>query len=148
MDPVDQVAKADRIARKRPILFAIAGGLFALLQPLNPYFTRLSDPALGWRKYGWLVNAILLLMILAFGTGLMNNSRVRQLVNDEVSRQNSRSAITVGFWVMMLAAIAIYMVPALTVYDARQTVFIIVSSGTAVAMLLFAWLEHRANRNA
>jgi hypothetical protein len=149
MHPAEQIAKADRISRLRPRLFALCGAYFGMLQlALHPYFDRLSDPALHWRAYAWVLNAVLILTILAMGGGLLNRSAISKLVNDEVSRLNSRRAITWGFWTAMAAAFTIYLLPVDRIPTARQSIYIIVSVATTVAMLGFAWLEHRANRDA
>jgi hypothetical protein len=149
MNPTDQIAKADRISRLRPTLFALCGAYFGLLQlALHPYFDRLSDPALRWRQYAWVLNAVLILMILAMGGGFLNRTAISRLVNDEVSRHNSRRAINGGFWTAMATAFAIYLAPLDRMPTARQSIYLIVSIATTFAMLAFAWLEHRANRDA
>ena len=149
MKPSDQIAKADRIARLRPPLFAFCGAYFGLLQlGLHPYFDRLSDPSLHWRAYAWVFNSALILAILAMGGGFLNRTAISRLVNDEVSRLNSRRAINGGFWTAMATALAIYLVPMDRTPTARQSIYIIVSVATTFAMLAFAWLEHRANRDA
>ena len=145
----DQIAKADRISRMRPTLFAFCGAYFGLLQlALHPYFDRLSDPALQWRAYAWVLNAVLILAILAMGGGFLNRSAISRLVNDEVSRLNSRRATNGGFWIAMATAIAIYLLPSERSLTARQSIYVIVSVATTFALLAFAWLEHRANRDA
>lgn len=149
MDRPQEIAKADRISRMRPTLFAFAGVYFGLLQlVLHPYFSQLSDPAMQWRRYAWILNAVAILMILAFGGGYFNRTSLSRLVNDELSRQNSLKAVSGGFWIAMATAIGIYIVPIAANLTARQAIYVIVSAATTFALVAFAWFEHRANRDA
>lgn len=148
MTTPNQIEAADRLARKRPAVLAAAGASFGIIYTiLHPYFDRLGDPSLGLRRHGWAINAVLLLIMLAMGSGFLNRTRMSRLINDEVGRENCRRAINASFWVAMIAAMSIYFFPQFAGLHARQVVYIIVTSAATVGMLWFAWLEFQANRD-
>jgi len=96
----------------------------------------------------WGINAVALLALLATGGGLINNRRIRALVNDEVSRDHYKTAVIAGHWVAMTAAMAVYFLPALSGIGAREAVYAVVTPSIIVALLMFSYLELRAHRDA
>jgi hypothetical protein len=96
----------------------------------------------------WTVNVILLLAFLATGGGILTNREIRALVNDEVSRLNYKTSVVAGFWVAMITALAIYLIPGLDHFTGRQAVYVMVTSSVAVASITFSYLELRAHRDA
>jgi hypothetical protein len=138
---------ADEVSRKRSIIFAVAAAAFLLIQVVaRPYFLHAGAQVTGVQRTMWAVNAAVLLLCLGTGGGLLNNSQIRMLVNDEVSRGNYRQAVTAGFWVAMIAGLGLYVVDAAGL-GAREAVYVIVTAGVSVSCLAFAWLEHRAHRD-
>src|SRR4051794_24502383 len=94
---------ADRISRKRPILIAAAALFFIAIQlGSRPVFVAGGGRPI--QIIGWAVTAGGLLGMLAIGGGLLNSRQLQALINDEVSRANSRTAIVAAFWVSMLIA--------------------------------------------
>jgi hypothetical protein len=106
------------------------------------------DRAPGARTDLWAVNAVLLLAVLATGGFLLNRRSVRELVNDEVARANYRTAVAAGYWVAMVTAMGLFLLPSSRGLAAREAVYVIVSSSVVVALLAFSYLEHRAHRDA
>jgi len=136
---------ADRISRKRPILIGAAALFFLAIQ----VGTRPAFVAGGSRPiqlFGWAFTAGGLLGMLAIGGGLLNSRQLQELINDEVSRANSRTAIVAAFWVSMLVAMILYFVPPSLGLTAREAAYLIVTAATTIAMLDFAYLEYRATR--
>jgi MFS family permease len=138
---------ADIYSRKRAILMAVAATAFVAVQVIAPPFFG-SGPDKGPLRVTWVITAVLLLLGLATGGGLMNGRRIRSLVNDEVARDNYRTAIGAGFWVAMSLAIGLYAFPVVNTFSGRATVFVILTPTIVVALLTFAWLEYRAHRDA
>ncbi len=139
---------ADDVSRKRAIILAVAAVAFLVIQVVaRPFFVAAGAQVTGVQRTLWAVNAAVLLAILATGGGLLNSSRIRALVNDDVSRSNYRKAVAAGFWVAMLAAMGLY-VANVASQTARDAVYLIVSASVVVSSLAFAWLEHRAHRDA
>ena len=138
---------ADRASRKRPVMIAAATLAYALIHVLmRPlYYARGADPSgVDW----WAANTLLLLAGLATGGALIRSRRIRGLMNDEVSRSHFRTAVSIGYWIAMTAAMGIYLVPRLARLGTREALYLVVTPSTVVPLLVFACLEHRANRDA
>jgi hypothetical protein len=136
---------ADRKSKLRAILFALAGGSFLLVQFLtHPAFAG-DAYTHGWRKAAWAFNAGLLLLLMASGGGIMHNVQLRALINDEIAQANNRRACVAGFWMAMILALVLYLVPAFNNLTGAQATYVIITAGTSVAVLMFAWLEYRSH---
>jgi hypothetical protein len=150
MQSKSPVEIADRMSRTRALIVAIATFVFLAIQFLTrPFFG--TDPESAshlTRQVMWAVNAGVLLLLLGTGGGLLNNRQIRALINDEVSRANYRTSAVTGFWVAMATAFAVYLVPAFESFTARETIYVVVTATVVVSLLLFAYLEHRAHRDA
>jgi hypothetical protein len=138
---------ADRTSRKRPYVIAAAtliyAGIHVLMRPL--YYARGAEAGgIDW----WAVNTVLLIVGLATGGALLQTRRVRGLVNDEVSREHYRRAVVAGYAVAMATSMTIYLVPQLARLAAREAVYLVVTPSIIVPLAVFAYLEHRANRDA
>jgi putative transcriptional regulator len=109
MEARNAVEFADRIARRRVIGTTAATVAFLAVQLVaRPVFRSDGYAATGPRSYMWALNAgVLLLLLLPIG-GYVWGRRVRELVNDEVSRRNSRTATAGAFWLAMITALAVY----------------------------------------
>jgi hypothetical protein len=139
---------ADRISRKRALGTALATAAFLLIQLVaRPVFRDDGWGASGWRAYAWVLNAALLLLLLLPIGGFVWGQRVRTLVNDDVSREHSRTAAAAGFWVAVVIALALYALPAARSLSGREAAYLVVTPTTGVALLAFAWLESRAHRD-
>jgi hypothetical protein len=148
MSRPSNVELADRIARRRVTGMTAATVAFLAVQIVaRPVFRSDAYAASGLRSYLWAVNAgALLLLLLPIG-GYVWGRRVRELVNDEVSRQNSRRATAAAFWLAMIIGLGIYVLPAIRGVSAREAAYLVVTPATAFALLAFAWLESRALRD-
>ena len=112
----------------------------------RPFFMGDPNTAPTAKIDVWAINAMVLLLLLATGGGLVNRRKIQALVNDEVSRANYRTAVIAGYWVAMTAAMGLYLVPRFRTFSAQEAVYVIVTASIGVALLTFAWLEYRANR--
>jgi len=137
---------ADRMSRRRAIGVAIAAIVFLLIQFVTrPVFISGPHSAPSAKIDMWAVNAIVLLLLLATGGGLLNRRKIQALINDEVSRANYRTSVIAGFWVAMAGAMALYVVPRFATFSGREVIYLIVTATLGVALLTFSWLEHRAH---
>jgi nicotinamide riboside transporter PnuC len=141
MDNRSPVEIADRLSRKRAILTAGTAVAFVVAQLLA------TRPHTGQHAL-WTFWSLLLLVLLATGGGLLHQTKIRALMNDEVSRDHHRTAVGAGFWTAMVAALAFYWVPGVDTHPARAAIQLIVTIGLAAALLVFAYLELRAHRDA
>ena len=143
-----EVEAADQISRKRPIVIAAAAITFALIHVVfRPFFSGPETASFFRREMAWMITAVLLLAGLATGGGILNSTKIRALVNDEVSRNNYRTSVIAGYWVAMAVAMATYLLVGYRALSARDALNIVVSSSIVVALLTFAWLEYRAHRD-
>ncbi len=142
---------ADRFSRKRAILLTAATitflGVQVITRPIHAGPGGLTPHnRIDW----WAVNAIVLMLLLVtrLQGGLFNRREIRELINDDVSREHHRYAIITGFWVAMIMAMGIYFAPAFRDYTAREAVYLIVTTAVGGALLKFCFLELRAHRDA
>ena len=144
------VDRADQISRKRAIAVALAAGVFLVIQVVTrPVFNNNPETAAHLsRIVMWAVNALALLLLLYTGGGLANKSEIRALVNDEVTRAHSKSAVAVGYWVAMVIAMGLYAYAGDNKLTGREAIYLIVTPSVAIALLTFSWLELRAHRDA
>ena len=143
------IETADRRSRLRAALFMAMTVMFIIVQLLaRGPFEKLSPGESHWRPFAWVINAAILLLCLATGGGLLTNPKIRALVNDEVSRTHGRTASIIGFWTAMATGLVLYVIPASGQMTGRQATYVIVAPATAVALLVFSWLETRAHADA
>ena len=140
---------ADKVSRKRAFAVAIAAGVFLMIQIVTrPVFNSEPDTAHLSRLIMWALNAAALLLLLYTGGGLMQKREIRALVNDEITRANSRSAVSVGYWIAMSIAMGLYALAGYRNLTAREAIYLIVTPSVGIALLAFSWLELRAHRDA
>lgn len=145
MNPTTAVEIADRYSRKRAALLAIAAAAFLVIHVLlRPFVYAEPRKEIDW----WAVTAIVLFGVLATGGGLLNARQIRALVHDDVSRSHVRTASSIGYWVAMVGAMAIYLVPMTRVQTGREAIYVIVTSSLAAALLAFSHFEFRAHAGA
>ena len=147
MAPKSPVELADRFSRKRAWLVAATAVTFLLNVIGRMWLDRLGDESSASVDW-WLVHAVVMLAIVATGGGLMIRPRVRALMNDEVTKTHFATTMITGFWVAMVLAIAIYVIPGLRSLSGLMVIRIVVTSSVSVALLVFAWLEIRVHRDA
>ena len=132
-----------RRARMLPVLAVI------FLSQQVTYFStvREYDNVSTIKISAWLVLSIVLLAALATKGFWLHSKEIRDLMDDENTRANRNDAMRWGFLVAMTTAIGI---EALTMFDhvkAREAIHIIMSSGLAVALIRWGYLERRAHRD-
>jgi len=143
------VEVADKASRKRAIAVAIAAIVFLMIQVVTrPVFNPSPETAHLSKVIMWAVNAAALLFLLMTGGGLAQRKEIRELVHDEVSRSNSKSAVVFGYWIAMAVAMAVYVIAGQTPMTAREAVYLIVTPSIGLALLAFSWLEYRAHSDA
>ena len=148
MSDKSPVELADKVSRRRAIGVAIAAFIFLLIQFIaRPVFLDAPQTMSFSRAAVWAINAALLLILLFTGGGLAYKPEIRVLVNDEVSRNNYKSAVTIGFWRAMLISMTTYAFAGESL-TAREAVYLIVTPSVGFALLTFSWLELRAHRDA
>lgn len=143
-------AEADRLTRKRARAWPALAGLF-LAQQASFFATEAPERlvrTVDWFKFGgWLLLTMVLLAALATGGFWMKRREVRALLNDEVTRAHRADALSTGFFVAMLATVALYATAMFEPFDARFGFHVIATAGIATALVRFGLLERRALRD-
>lgn len=149
MQPQSPVEIADTLSRKRAWVIAAAAIMFVVAQVLNAPYLEARPEMHRLKVDMWALNATLLLIGLAGGAvPWMKSREIRALMNDEVTRAHMRISMVIGFWVSMVTAMGLYWLPASESLSAAAAVYVIVTASVAIALLAFAWMEHRAHRDA
>ena len=148
MPPISDVEMADRLSRKRSRLLPVIALVFISGQAM--YLGNAAEPLRTVdtvRIAAWLIWALALLLLLATGGGLFRKKSVRALMEDEVTRENRRRGLAVGFWAAMLTAVVLYPLSLVDPFTAREAIHIVMSTGIGAALLRFAFLEGLALRD-
>jgi protein-S-isoprenylcysteine O-methyltransferase Ste14 len=148
MERETDVAAADRLARKRARTLPVFALVFLAWQGnfivMPPDAGRTVDLV---RIIAWLGLALVLLAMLATAGGLLRSKAVRAMMNDEVTRENRRTAYAYGFWAAVGAAIGLYVVTLFEPVDGREAAHVVLTAAIAAALLNFGLLERRALRD-
>ncbi len=147
MQPSSNVEIADRKSRKRAWVAGAAAIAFLLNAVLRPLLLGDIAPRTYERIDWWALNAIVVLLVLATGGGVILKRDIRDLMNDEIARAHLRTSLIVGYWVAMPIALAIYFAPRLREIPARVAMYALVSASAGLALLTFSILEVRAHRH-
>jgi fucose 4-O-acetylase-like acetyltransferase len=144
--PSSDAETADRLNRRRARLLPVLA-LLVLIQQAA-FFTsgdRLRTVDLV-RDGAWIVLVAVILTALVTGGFWFHSREVRRLMNDEVTLTNRASALTWGFTMAILAAIALFALESVAPggATAREAIHIIASAGLVTALLRFGFLERRA----
>ena len=146
MIETSDVERADRIGRRRARLFAVQAILFITWQGL--FISAQSEAPMRnvdlVRQGAWILWVVALLIMLATGGALLRGRRVRELLNDELTRKNRTRAYAIGFWAGVGASIGLYAVALFEPVTGRDAVHIAVSAALGAALLTFARLERRS----
>jgi heme/copper-type cytochrome/quinol oxidase subunit 2 len=145
MHDIHDIEAAERMGRARSRIFFVLAIVFFAGQ--SAYFasspaTRDSHARIG----AWLILVILILMLLATGGFLLKGRKVRDLLNDETVRMNRLAAQATGFWVTIIATLAVYVESIFDPVTLNEAVHIIVTLGVGAALISFAARERKAHR--
>ena len=138
------VETADRASRARVFLWAGLSVIFLSLQLFaSPWFG--SPSAHEAKSWSWLILASLILANLATGGGLRLGRSVRPLLNDEMAQSHRRTALAVGFWAAIAAALGLYVFGA--GMRMQAALYLVVTWSLSASLAAFAYLELRAHRD-
>ena len=84
-----------------------------------------------------------LLMLLATGGGAFRSRDVREILDDELARDQRAQAYRNAFWAVMLIALIVYVAAQFTTIDARFLAHAMVSAGVVVAVVTRAYLNRQ-----
>jgi hypothetical protein len=146
MSDTSPAETAERLSRRRARMMPVLA-IFLFIQQAA-FFTHsdLMRTVDMVRTAGWLLFSVAVLAALLGGGWWFRPRRVRELMEDEVTRANRASALSGGFAVAMFAGILLYAADSFAPgpINLRDGIHLIVSAGLATALLRFGLLERRA----
>ena len=137
---------AERLTRRRANVATVFGVLMIVSGSSSFGHPDAGRPPEGLGLAIWVVQAAALLVLLASGGGLLRGRGVRDLLNDESTREHRRSALATAFWATMLGAFALYALTLYTPVGAQQAIRMLITVGVSAALLAFGGLERRSLR--
>jgi len=146
---ISNVERAERLSRKRAHMLPFLAIIYFTQQAT--FFAGDAPPGVRTVDYvkvgAWLVLSLVLVMALATKGFWLESREVRALIDDENTRANRATAMTVGFVAGMLGGILLYFIDQFEPIHAREAIHVILSLGIGAALLRFGMLERRAHRD-
>jgi hypothetical protein len=136
---------SDRRARALPALAIIFLAQQATFLVEGPPLeaARVVDILKLWT---WVVLSLALLAALWSNGFWFRRKAIRALLDDEVTRAHRADAMSLGFALAILVAIALYVASMFDTVPVRRALHLIVTAGIGTAVMRFGFLERRAHR--
>ena len=149
MTDTSTIERAEELGRRRARMLPFLAIIYLCQQAT--FFSGDAPPGVrdvDHVKIGaWLVLSLVLLLALATNGFWFQRREIRELINDEQTRANRASAMSVGFIASMLGAMVVYFVEQFEPVSAREAIHIILSLGLGAALIRFGMLERGAHGN-
>jgi hypothetical protein len=138
----------ERLQRRRTRLMFVQG-IFFLIWQVNYFATAPTELYAGSganhvKVAAYLVWALVLLAFLGTGGGWWAPRQVREILNDETTRDHRRRGLEAGFWATMAATVGCYAINLFEPVSTRVVIHAVLSCGVTAALLRFGFLERRA----
>jgi hypothetical protein len=146
---IEDVETADRLGRRRARMLPVLSMIFIFQQAshLSARFEEGARTVDQVKISAWLVLSVMLLLALTTGGSWFRPKRVRDLLNDEVTRANRLDALRAGFIATMAAGIGAYVITMFEPVSGRDAIHLMMTFGIAAALVRFGQLERRAHRD-
>jgi hypothetical protein len=148
MTQTEEIESADRLSRRRARMLPALAMIF-IIQQASYFSAHLEDAprTVDHVKIGaWLVLSVALLLALMTGGFWFRSKRVRDLLNDEVTRANRLDGLRFGFVATMATGIVMYFIAMFEPVTGRDAIHMLMTVGIAAALIRFGQLERRAHR--
>ena len=133
------VEKAERASSLRASLMAVGAVILAISAWLQWGSAESLRP--GLPSGLWVLLIAAWTVVLATGGGLALGSRMRALINDELSLRNRARAVAAGFYVMLAAALGLYASAWYVEVAGGDAARAISAAGLSTALFVYSWLE-------
>ena len=149
-DKLSPTEEAERLGRRRARMLPVLAIVFVAQQAsfftaefeASEHLVRTVDHV----KVGaWVILSAVLLAALYTGGFWLRPRAVRALMDDEITRAHRASALSLGFLVTILSAIALYFLDMFEPMGSRVAIHLIVTIGIAIALIRFGMLERRVH---
>jgi hypothetical protein len=140
---------AERLSRRRARVLPMLAIIFISQQAAFFSDGAVVEPARNvdvLKVSAWMVLSLVMLLALWSNGFWFRSKAVRALLDDEATRAHRADAMSLGFLCAILAAIGLYVLSMIEPLHVREALHLVVSTGIAVAMLRFGFLERRADR--
>ena len=144
---MNEVEVADRAGRKRARLIMASAGLFVITQAVSFGPGHSASRPESVRLVAWVVWAIVLLLLLAGVGGWAQPPGVRAMLNDELTRENRRASMVIGFWAAIGMAAFSWGLAITGQVSATEVPRLVITFALATALFSFAFAERRAHRD-
>ena len=147
MDDRSLSERAEFLSKRRARMLPVLAVIFLSQQVTYFSTVREYENVSTVKISAWLVLSIVLLAALVTKGFWLQPKELRDLLDDENTRANRSDAIRWGFIIAMATAIGIETLTMFDTVKAREAIHIIMSSGLAVALIRWGYLERRAHRD-
>ena len=147
MDDRSLSERAEFLSRRRARMLPVLAVIFLSQQVTYFSTVREYENVSTVKISAWLVLSIVLLAALVTKGFWLQPKELRDLLDDENTRANRNDGIRWGFLVAMATAIGIETLTMFDTVKAREAIHIIMSSGLAVALIRWGYLERCAHRD-
>jgi hypothetical protein len=138
-------AEAERLSRRRARMMPLLALILITQQGAFAIAAESPRRSVDYVTLGaWLLLAAVILAALVTGGFWLKPRPVRALMDDEVTKANRASALSLGFVLSTVTAMVLYVVNFAEPVPAAIAIHVIVTCGLAGAMFRFAVLERRA----
>jgi uncharacterized membrane protein len=138
---------AEKLIRRRARVSIIFGIIFLLMMLKSLGADVHEGRVETFRLASWILWAASLLTLLAFGGGLLRGKTVRGLMNDDSTLDNRQRGMVAGFWVMVIAAFALYAYSMFEPVSGRDAIRLLLSAAVGASIIRFGILEKRSIGN-
>jgi len=145
--PLPSPDEIERLQRRRTRVMSMQAILFIVWQT---NFLLLDDSGAADRAVdrfkiaAYAVWALLLIAVMATGGSWWFTREVRAVLNDEVTNAHRHRAMSVGFLAAMLVGVGLYVASLFAPLTERQAAHAVLTAGIASALVVFVFLERRA----
>lgn len=140
---MNDIQKAERISRKRAIIFYLMATMLILSAILA---TGDGTDSGASRILPWLFMIFLIALNLTPVAGVLRRGNVRKLVNDDTTQDHRRTSFAAGFWAAIISAMSMTVVGSVMPIASAMSLRIVITAALAAALISFATQELRAAR--
>jgi hypothetical protein len=151
-DELTMGQRVDRLSRRRrrivwssALIFMLWQGSFATWGLGDQAPVRAVDQV---KLAAWAVWALVLLIMLATGGGFLRDRETRRRMNDELSTANRHTGQRVGFWIGAVTLVGLYVASLFIQVSAHDLLHLTLTLMVGGALLTYAALERRAERES
>ena len=138
----------ERLQRRRLQLTMFQGAVFLMWQTS---FFRITPKELDFvhspdrvTVASYVIFAVLLLLFIARSGGMTWSREIREILNDETTRDHRRRAVEAGYWAAMVVAVGLFVAALFRPLQVFVALHVVLSAGVGFALLWFIVLERRA----